>query len=248
MKDMPEKTSKETSESMQANQGQGSGMGSGQSSAGASTKAGNQQTQQSGQKTENTQATPGQGGQQSKQMSPTNGGRGQSQRSLTRHEGFAPSLWMENPLAMMRRFSEEVDRIFDEFGMGRGLFGSRSGRGQDSGQEMWSPQIEMYERDNQLIVCADLPGLKKDDIHLEINDDAVVIKGERHQEFEDTRQGYHRSERSYGSFYRTISLPEGADAEQAKASFQDGVLKITLPLPKREQSRSRRIEVQEGQR
>jgi HSP20 family protein len=225
MKDSPEKAGKETSESTQANQGQGGATGSGQSPAGASTKGGVQQ---------------------SKQISPTNGGRGQSQRSPMRHEGFAPSLWMENPLGMMRRFSEEVDRIFDEFGMGRGLFGSRPGRGQESGQGMWSPQIEMHERDNQLIICADLPGLKKDDIHLEINDEALVIKGERHQEFEDTRQGYYRSERSYGSFYRTIPIPEGADAEQAKASFQDGVLKITLPLPKQDQPRSRRIEVQEG--
>ena len=212
MKDMPEKTSKETSESIQ--------------------------TQQPEQKPEPAQ--------KSKQRSPTNGGRNQSPGSLRRHEGFFPSLWMENPFGMMRRFSEEMDRIFDEFGMGRGLLGSRFGRGQESRQEMWSPQIEMHERDNQLIVCVDLPGLKKDDIQLEINDDALVIQGERRQEFEDTQQGHRRSERSYGSFYRTVPLPEGTDTEQAKASFQDGVLKIELPLPKQEQPRSRRIEVQSG--
>jgi HSP20 family protein len=225
MKDTAEKTGKETSESTQVNQGQGGGSGSGQSSQ--------------------SQTARGQGG-QSKQMSPTSGGRGQSQRSLTRREGFMPSLWMENPFGMMRRFSEEVDRIFDEFGMGRGIFGSRFGRVQESGQAMWSPQIEMHERDNQLVVCVDLPGLKKDDVNLEITDDALVIRGERHQEFEDTQQGYRRSERSYGSFYRAIPLPEGVDAEQAKANFQDGVLRITLPLPKQQQSRGRRIEVQEG--
>jgi HSP20 family protein len=246
MKDIPEKKSRETSESMQVNQGKGGDAGTGQASAGASGKAGSQQTQQSEQRTENVHATREQGDQQSRRMSSTNGGRGQSPRSLMRHEGFFPSLWKENPFGIMRRFSEEMDRIFDEFGLGRELWGSRFGRGQESRQGMWSPQVEMHERDNQLIVCIDLPGLKKDDIQLEINDEALVIKGERHQEFEDTHQGYYRSERSYGSFYRTIPLPEGTDAEQAKASFQDGVLKISLPLPQQEKPRSRRIEVQDG--
>jgi HSP20 family protein len=161
-----------------------------------------------------------------------------------RGDWFAPSPWMENPFGLLRRFSEEMDRIFDEFGLGRGSRGGSFSRGREQEHGMWSPQVEMYERDNQLVICADLPGLKKEDIQLEINDNALVIHGERRHEFEDTQEGYRRSERSYGSFYRTIPLPEGMDTEQAKANFQDGVLKIMLPLPQEQKQRSRRIEVQ----
>lgn len=143
----------------------------------------------------------------------------------------------------MQRLSTEMDRLFDAFGKGGGLFSSHFGR---SGEGRWSPEIELYERDNQLVVCADLPGMKKDDIHVEITDDALVIQGERQNEFSDTQGRYQCSERSYGSFYRTIPLLEGIDPEKMAASFQDGVLKITVPLPpqQQQQRRSRRIEIQ----
>ena len=85
--------------------------------------------------------------------------------------------------------------------------------------------------------------MKKDDIHVEITDEALIIQGERQREFADTQGGYQRSERSYGSFYRAIPLPEEIDPEQMRASFQDGVLKVTVPLPphRQQQRRRRRI-------
>ncbi|HXG20571.1 MAG TPA: Hsp20/alpha crystallin family protein [Methylomirabilota bacterium] len=181
------------------------------------------------------------------------GGQQSSQRGMRRRGSFMPSLpsfafGRENPFAMMRRFADEMDRfmgrVFEDFGFGRGLLGSQGEGGLEPGQRMWSPQIEVCEHDNQLIVCADLPGLKKEDLKVECTDNALIIQGERRHEHEDTQQGFHRSERSYGSFYRSIPLPEGVSPENAKATSRTGVLRITMPLPQQEQSRSRRIEIQ----
>lgn len=178
------------------------------------------------------------------QISPTKQTNGKSSQSQTpmRRGWFAPSLWRENPFALMQRLSTDMNHMFDAFNSG-GFLGSRFGRGSEGG---WSPEIEMYERDNQLIVCADLPGMKKDDIHVEITDEALVIYGERQHEFADTQDGYQRSERSYGSFYRVIPLPDDIDPEQMRASFQDGVLKITVPLPAQQRRQGRRIDIQES--
>jgi HSP20 family protein len=99
---------------------------------------------------------------------------------------------------------------------------------------------------SHLIVCADLPGLKKEDIQVEFSEDALTIQGERRQEHEESHEGYRTSERSYGKFYRSIPLPEGVNPESAKATFQDGVLKITVPLPAHAGPRSRRSEIQDS--
>jgi HSP20 family protein len=108
---------------------------------------------------------------------------------------------------------------------------------------LWAPQIETFQRDDQFIVRADLPGLNKDDVNIEMTDDALTIQGERRDEHTEDREGYYRSERSYGSFYRTVPLPEGAIAESAKANFSNGVLEITVQAPPREVSQRRRIEI-----
>ena len=92
--------------------------------------------------------------------------------------------------------------------------------------ETWTPQIEVSHQNNELVVRADLPGLKKDDVSVDITEEAIAISGERRQEHESESGGYYRSERSYGSFYRTIPLPKGAISDQAKATFKDGVLEI----------------------
>jgi HSP20 family protein len=113
------------------------------------------------------------------------------------------------------------------------------------GRGLWSPQIETFEREGQLVIRADLPGLSKDDVNVELNDDAITISGERHNENEEQREGYYRSERSYGSFYRQIPLPRGVNADDAQASFRNGVLEITLKAPQL-QSQKRRLEISEG--
>jgi len=150
----------------------------------------------------------------------------------------------------MRRFTEEMDRLFGDFGFGSALTPSLgrsflSSPSLDLSQTLWTPQIEMFERDGQLVIRADLPGVSKDDVNVEITDDAITISGERRQEHEEKGEGYYRTERSYGSFYRQIPLPEGVSANDAKATFNNGVLEVTLKAPERE-SRSRRLEISQG--
>ena len=95
-------------------------------------------------------------------------------------------------------------------------------------------------------VKADLPGLKKEDVKIDITDDAITIQGERRSEHQEEREGVYRSERSYGSFYRVVPLPEGAMTDQAKATFNNGVLEITMPAPPEQVTRGRRLEISEG--
>jgi HSP20 family protein len=153
-----------------------------------------------------------------------------------------------SPFSFMRRFSEDMDRLVRDFGFGGGLasgLGREFGRLADLEGSMWLPQVEAFERDGKLIVRADLPGMTKDDIDVDITDDAIQIRGERRQEREENEEGYYRSERSYGSFYREIPLPSGVNREQANATFRNGMLEISMPAPAR-QSSSRRIEISEG--
>jgi len=151
----------------------------------------------------------------------------------------------------MGRFAEEMDRVFEDFGIGRGLlapwpFAGRRGfapRGTGLDLAAWAPPIEVFQRGDRLVVRADLPGLSKDDVQVEVTDDAVTIRGERHREHEERREGYYHSERSYGGFFRSVPLPEGVEADKAEANFRDGVLELTMPAPRRETSRGRRLEV-----
>jgi HSP20 family protein len=104
----------------------------------------------------------------------------------------------------------------------------------------------MFHRNNELVVRADLPGLNKDDVKVDVTEDSITIQGERKREQEEEREGVYRSERAYGSFYRVIPLPEGTIADQAKATFKDGVLEVTMPAPPEQVRRGRRVEITEG--
>jgi len=92
----------------------------------------------------------------------------------------------------------------------------------------WLPAVEVTERGNTLVVRADLPGINQDDLKVEVTPDGLTIQGERKREHEERGAWGYRSERSYGSFYRTIPLPEGASVDGAKAAFKDGVLEVFL--------------------
>lgn len=162
--------------------------------------------------------------------------------ALSRNRGWDPfssslmpsDFFGTDPFSFMRRFQDEMDRR-----MARAFGGSNEGAG------IWHPAVEVAERDGQLCIHAELPGLKPEDVKVEATDDALVIQGERKDEHEDNKGGVYRSERRYGRFYREIPLPEGTKAEQAKASFRDGVLEVTLPLPEHKSNR-REIPVQGG--
>ena len=156
---------------------------------------------------------------------------------------------LDNPFVMMRNLMDEMDRMFEGFGFGgprRSLAaspGPSAGLTGGSGQGFWLPQIEVSRRGNELVVCADVPGLRKEDIHIEVRDDQLILEGERRHEYEGDQQGLYRSERSYGRFFRAIPLPDGTDPSQAQASFKDGVLEVKLPLPQQPEPRTHRIEI-----
>lgn len=203
-----------------------------------------------GQGSQSTGTSPGQ------QTSTWQSGRTPTSGTLQRRGGSSLSPWSGGfesgygPFAMMRRISDDMDRLFENFGMGRGLTGYDpqgfgSAQSTSGASSMWSPHIEVMERDGKLIIQADLPGIKREDVNVEIEQDAVVVQGHRHQEQSSDQGGYYRSERSYGSFYRTIPLPEGTNADSASATFRDGVLKVELDAP-RGQRRGRALEIKDG--
>jgi HSP20 family protein len=152
-----------------------------------------------------------------------------------------------NPFSMLERFADEMDRVFENFGFG-GLRSRQSGRGFGllSGEDIWTPELEIFHRNSELVIRADLPGLTKDDVKVDVSDNQVIIEGERQRQHEEEREGVFRSERSYGRFYRAIPLPEGVIADQAKATFKNGVLEVTIPAPPEQARRGRRLEISEG--
>ena len=110
----------------------------------------------------------------------------------------------------------------------------------------WSPEIEVFERDNQLVTKIDLPGMKKEEVKVEVTDGHLVISGERKSENEERRENVYRSERSYGSFYRAVPLPDGVKLEDVKASFAAGVLEVTVPLVAKAEPKPRQVEIHDG--
>jgi HSP20 family protein len=153
------------------------------------------------------------------------------QRGLA-HRSFALTpgeFFRMSPFSMLRRMSDEMDRMFGEFGSHRGREGS-----------IWSPPIEVTEQDGRYVVRAELPGLNPADVKLEVTDEAVVIQGERKSERDETKGGVHMTERMYGHFHRSIPLPEGAKVDDARARFENGVLEITVPV---QEQRTKRREI-----
>jgi HSP20 family protein len=149
---------------------------------------------------------------------------------------FGRDFFSLTPFSMMRRLSEEMDRAFS------GNFGPSRGFGEPGA---WAPAVEVRQRNGDLVILAELPGLDKDDVKVEIADDSITIQGEKKRESESTEGGFHRSERSYGRFYRTIPLPEGTQADKAKAEFKNGVLEVSVPVPQQAQrSKPRQIPIQ----
>lgn len=161
------------------------------------------------------------------------------QHGVQRRDQF-DTAW-SSPFALMRRFQDEFDRWFGSPGAGRNWLRS------PEDQLDWAPAIDVFQRGSDLVVRTDVPGISKDDIEVEVNDDSLVIRGERRYEKEEEREGVYHSERSYGSFARVVPLPEGTITDSAKATFKDGVLEIVMQAPGREVKRGRRIEIGEGE-
>jgi HSP20 family protein len=149
--------------------------------------------------------------------------------SLTPRDFFSAS-----PFDLMRRFTEDMDRFFEGAAPG---WVTRS--------SIWSPPIEITEQDGHLMISAELPGVKKEDVKVELSQEGLTISGERRREHEERRGSMYRSERSYGSFLRTIPIPDDARMDEAKATFEDGILKVSVPVPETKQRR-REIPIEGG--
>ena len=137
------------------------------------------------------------------------------------------------PFSLFRRMTDEFDRALQPF-----LSADEAGA-----TIAWTPTVEISEQDGKYRILAELPGLSPYDVRVEVEDDALVLQGERQVEREGTEGGIRRSERQFGFFYRRIPLPEGANPEQAKAQFHDGILEITVPAPDR-QTKRRQIQIE----
>ncbi|RKY60288.1 MAG: Hsp20/alpha crystallin family protein [Candidatus Latescibacterota bacterium] len=124
----------------------------------------------------------------------------------------------------------EIDRIFDEFWRGIG-----------PAPTVWTPKVDVAETDDAVVVTAELPGMEKDDIKVSIENNVLTISGEKKQEKEEKDRTYHWSERVYGRFSRSFTLPARVDANKVKAVYKNGVL--TLTLPKVEEAKPKQIEI-----
>src|SRR5688572_29542889 len=131
-------------------------------------------------------------------------------------------------------FSREIDRVFDAF------------FGQTDQARRWVPPVDLVEADDHFVLKADLPGLAEGDVSIEVQDGTLTISGERKAEHEARERGWYRIERSFGSFSRSLTLPEGVDADGISAQFDRGVLEVTIPKP--EERKPRRVQIQAGSR
>jgi len=130
----------------------------------------------------------------------------------------------------------EINRLF-------GFFDQPSGAPTAAGalRRQWIPPIDLVERDGAYILRADLPGLGRDDVKIELDDNVLTISGERSTQHEQQAEGYARFERASGSFARALTLPAGVDADAIEATFADGVLEVRIPAP--EQAKPRRVTI-----
>jgi HSP20 family protein len=147
----------------------------------------------------------------------------------------ASSLTRWEPGRELQRLREEMDRLFE------GVFGRGEGEGGGWLAGAWAPPVDLYETDDAFILKAELPGLTKDDIQLEVHESTLTLRGERKHEAEVKEARYHWRERAYGSFQRSFWLPATMDVEKVQATFKEGLLE--LRLPKHEAAKPKHIDI-----
>ena len=155
---------------------------------------------------------------------------------------LAPTRGTRDPVAALRQMTAELDRMFDDWPLAW-----RSLRSIAAGDSVaWAPKIDVFERNNRLVTRVDLPGMKKDDVSVEVADGSLMLRGERTRETEEAKDHLYRSEREYGSFFRTVPLPDGVTLEDVKATFADGVLEVSVPMPPKPDSRTRKVPIDDA--
>ncbi|HEY7443109.1 MAG TPA: Hsp20/alpha crystallin family protein [Vicinamibacterales bacterium] len=159
---------------------------------------------------------------------------------MTKRTALAP----RDPFTFLRKLTSELDREFETSAWPFHWPIFRTQRAAEGAT--WLPEIDVFEKENRLITKIDLPGIKKEDVKVEVTDGHLAISGERKTEAEEKKENFYRCEREYGSFYRVVPLPEGVKLEDVKATFSDGVLEVSLPLPAKPEAKVRKVEIQEA--
>jgi HSP20 family protein len=147
-----------------------------------------------------------------------------------------------DPVRELDSFQSDMNRLFD------GFFGRTSGATGSNGHgygRRWIPSMDLVETDGELVLRADLPGLDRDDVEIEVKDNVLTVSGERKAEHEEKDEGFYRVERAFGRFSRSLGLPEGVDAIAVAAKFDRGVLEIRIPKP--EERQPTKVEISAGE-
>ena len=146
---------------------------------------------------------------------------------------MAITLWRNRiPFEGLTRWFDDIDTWFDT-----GFF-------TEVPERMWRPAIDVEEKDGNYLVRADLPGMKKKDIHVELKEGYLTLRGERKSEHEENKDNYHRIERTYGTFERSFRVPEGVTEKDIHAKYKDGVLELTIAAPKVEEPKTTEVKVE----
>jgi len=140
-----------------------------------------------------------------------------------------------DPFRDLNMLQDRMNRLFED--AGRGIRRNE----EPASTTIWSPAVDIYETDGEIVVQAELPGMDRKDIALHLEDNVLTIRGDRQFKKETKEDNYHRIERSYGRFSRSFSLPTTVDEDKIRADYKDGVLKIALP--KKEQAKPKQIQI-----
>ena len=154
-------------------------------------------------------------------------------------EGKAVTPW--RPAMEASRWEKDMDRMMEDF-FGRRMrswWPDRWFKGEDFERRV--PAVDLFEEKDEIVVKAELPGIEKDHVEVNLSDHLLTIKGEKKKEEEVKEENYYRSERSYGSFVRTVELPKDVHADKVKASFKNGILEVRMP--KTEEAKAKEIKV-----
>ena len=148
----------------------------------------------------------------------------------------------KEPFGHLSNFETDIDRWFGEDWFGLDM--TRGNLYNDLMDRSWKPAVDIEEKDGKYVLKVELPGMKKEDIHVELKDGYLVLRGERNFEQEDKKKNYHRIERAYGTFERSFSIPEGVKEKDIHAQFKDGVLELTMPVPETRKHKAIEVKVE----
>jgi HSP20 family protein len=164
---------------------------------------------------------------------------------MKKQAALAPTAAFRDPFTLLKQMTSEFDRLFSEPAWPIPRFFRTPPLPEGT---KWVPGVDVFEKDNRLVTKIDLPGMKKEDVKVEVSDGYLTISGERKSEAEEEKEQFYRCEREYGSFYRAVPLPENVKLDDVKATFADGVLEVSVPVPAKAVANVHKVEIQDAPR